>query len=229
MTTQRPRRTQTERRATTRGLILDRTAECLLERGHPATTISEIQARTGLGRGTVLHYFPTRAELLIAATTHVVDKRLLRFRDEAKLVPAGQDRMEALVELAWRDLNSPAFFTALELWVAARTDADLRARLLQEERRVFDEMRQVYAEVLGEPYASDPRAKLWVEFTIDILTGLSMTTMLTGHLGEREAFIRQWKRALAVLAGTLPADELVGARPPLGSTKLTPPQSARGA
>ncbi|RMI31290.1 TetR/AcrR family transcriptional regulator [Nocardia stercoris] len=214
MTTQRPRRTQAERSAATRTLILDSTAECLLERGYPATTITEVQERTGLARGTVQHHFPTRADLLVAATTHVVEARLRRFRHEAELVPPELDRLQALVDLAWRDLNSPAFFTALELWVAARTEPDLRAKLMQEERRVFDEMRTVYLDVLGEPYGTDPRAATLVEFTLDILTGLSMTTMLNGHLGEREAALRRWKRALAVLAGTLPAHELLAGRPP---------------
>lgn len=189
------------------------TAECLLERGYAATTVSAVQERAGLARGTVQHHFPTRAELLIAATTEVVDIRLARFRHEAELLPPGRDRLQSVVDLAWRDLNSPAFFTALDLWVAARTDADLRERLVHEERRVFTEMRRLYVEVLGEPYSSDPRAQILVEFTIDLLTGLSMTAMLTGTLGEREAVVRRWKRALAVLVGQLPSDDLLDGSP----------------
>ena len=212
MTSKAPRRTQAERRETTRTRILECTADALLERGYAATTISEVQERAGLARGTVQHHFPTRAELLIAATTHVVDERLERFRHELSLVSADQDRIQAMVDLAWRDLNGPAFFTALELWVAARTDADLRDRLVQEERRVFAEMRGLYAEMLGAAYADDPRTETLVEFTVDVLTGLSLTTMLTGHLGERDAMLRRWKRALAVLFGVVPAGELLEGR-----------------
>jgi AcrR family transcriptional regulator len=209
VTVQQPRRTQAQRRASTRALILDCTAQCLLERGYAATTVSAVQERAGLARGTVQHHFPTRTELLIAATTRVVDLRLEQFRREAELLPPGRDRLQSVVDLAWRDLNSPAFFTALDLWVAARTDTELRERLVHEERRVFTEMRRLYLEVVGEPYASDPRAEILVEFTIDLLTGLSMTAMLTGTLGEREAVVRRWKRALAVLIGILPSDELL--------------------
>jgi len=210
----RPRRTQAERREATRARILECTAACLLERGYAATTISEVQGRAGLARGTVQHHFPTRSELLVSATTHVVDARLERFRREIALIPADQDRLHALVDLAWRDLNGPVFFTALELWVAARTDADLRERLVQEERRVFAEMRRLYADLLDAGEAPDPRAETLVEFTIDILTGLSMTTMLTGNLGEREAMLRRWRRALAVLLGSLPPEELLEGRTP---------------
>ncbi|TDP32961.1 TetR family transcriptional regulator [Nocardia ignorata] len=213
VTEQRPRRTQAQRRASTRARILACTAECLLESGYAATTVSAVQERAGLARGTVQHHFPTRAELLVAATTQVVDQRLEQFRREAELLPPGRDRLQSVVDLAWRDLNSPAFFTALDLWVAARTDAELRDRLVHEEQRVFTEMRRLYLEVLGEPYAADPRAELLVEFTIDLLTGLSMTAMLTGTLGEREAVVRRWKRALAVLVGQLPSDELLDGSP----------------
>jgi len=209
VTTTAPRRTQAERRESTRSKILSCTAESLLERGFAATTISEVQERAGLARGTVQHHFPTRSELLVAATTHVVDARLDRFRHEISLVPQDQDRLQALVDLAWRDLNSPVFFTALELWVAARTDAELRERLVREERRVFAEMRELYAEMLGHEFAADPRTESLVEFTIDVLVGLSLTTMLTGNLGEREAMLRRWKRGLAVLVGRMPADQLL--------------------
>ncbi|WP_194828204.1 TetR/AcrR family transcriptional regulator [Nocardia sp. XZ_19_231] len=219
MTVQPPRRTQAERRASTRARILACTAECLLERGYAATTVSAVQERAGLARGTVQHHFPTRAELLIAATTEVVDIRLEKFRREAELLPPGRDRLQSVVDLAWRDLNSPAFFIALDLWVAARTDTELRDQLVTEERRVFTEMRRLYLQVLGEPYTSDPRAEVLVEFTIDMLTGLSMTAMLTGTLGEREAVLRRWKRALAVLAGQLPSEELLDGSPlPIGAS-----------
>lgn len=207
------RRSQAQRRAETRGRILTATEECLLERGYQATTITEVQERTGLARGTIQHHFPTRAELLVAAIAHLVDARIARFREEASRIDAGADRMQTVVDLVWRDLTSPIFFAGVELWVAARTDAALRAALVPQEARLFAEMRSLYAETLGEPYASDPRIETLVEFTVDLLTGLSMATMLSANDGAREAVLRRWKRAIGVLAGLLPADELLGGRP----------------
>jgi AcrR family transcriptional regulator len=209
MPTPRVRRTQAERRATTRARILGSTADCLLERGYAATTISEVQERSGLARGTIQHHFPTRAALLVGAISHLVDSRIERFREEAALVDDGPGRMQAVVDLVWRDLSSPVFFAALELWVAARTDADLRAALLPEERRLFASMRELYADTLGEPYTSDPRIDTLVEFTVDLLTGLSLATMLAPDPSARDAVLQRWKRALAVLAGLLPAGELL--------------------
>ncbi|QXQ12999.1 TetR/AcrR family transcriptional regulator [Skermania piniformis] len=209
MSTRAPRRTQHERRVATRARILDCAVACLLERGYAATTISEVQERAGLARGTVQHHFPSKQDLVVDATAHVVEARLARFEHEARLVPPDRRPFEAFVDLAWRDLNSPAFFAALELWVAARTDTQLRDRLVAEERRLFERMRSVYASVLGDPYATDPRTPTVVEFTIDVLTGLSMTTMLTGNLGEREAALRRWTYAVALMYGEIAPDDLL--------------------
>lgn len=213
MSPTRARRTQAERRETTRVRILTCTAESLVERGYAATTVSEVQQRAGLARGTVQHHFPTRAELLVAAAAHVVSARIEAFRREIANVPDEGDRIEVVVNLAWRDLGGAPFYAALELWVAARTDAELRRHLVGEEQRLLLEVQRLYAEALGERFATDPRTDTLVEFTMDLLTGLSMSAMLTGRITEREATLRRWKRALAVLIGQLSADELLEGAP----------------
>lgn len=197
------RRTQAERRARTRTLILDATAASLVEKGYAATTVSEVQERAGVARGTLQHHFPTRAELLLAATTHVVDLRLAAFQRSIDEMPEDADRISTTVDLAWNDLSGPVFYAAVELWVAARTDPELRASLLAEEERVFREMRILYAEALGADLATDPRAATLVEFTVDFLSGLSMMSMLTGRRPETEKTVDQWKQALAILAAAM--------------------------
>jgi AcrR family transcriptional regulator len=204
-----PRRTQEERRSATRARLLEAAAACLLEHGYAATSVGQVQERAGLARGTLLHHFPTKADLMVAATAHVVDERIERFRRQAGRIPTGKDRLSAVVDLAWRDLSSPVFFTALELWMAARTDDELRSRMVEEEARLFQAMQASYVEVLGDDYADDPRAATLLEFTLDVLTGLSITTLVTGGLGRRAPLVDRWKRALSVLFGELDAARLV--------------------
>ena len=196
MTVKTQRRTQEERRATTRAKLLEAASECLLERGYAATTVGEVQQRAGVARGTLLHHFPTKIELMVAATAYVVDQRVQAFRVSAAQIAPDEHRLDALVDLAWRDLNSPAFFIAMELWTAARTDPQLRDQVLVLEEQLFATMRDSYAEVLGNDLAD---AALPVEFTIDVLTGLSITTMLTGRLGPRQPLLDRWKQALRIL------------------------------
>ncbi len=202
------RRTQEERSAATRARLLDAASACLLEHGYAETTIARIQDAAGLARGTLLHHFPTRADLMVAATVHLVEQRMAAFREEADRIGDG-DRLQAVIDLAWRDLSSPEFYTALELWVAARTDPDLRAVLLVEEDRLFRAIHVGTAAVLGPAYADDPRVPTVVEFTIDVLTGLSMMSMLTQDLGDRVVSLRRWRRTLGILLGELDASTLL--------------------
>ena len=57
-------------------------------------------------------------------------------------------------------------------------------------------MRESYAEVLGDSFAD---AAYPIEFTIDLLTGLSITTMVSGGLGPRQRVLDRWKQALRIL------------------------------
>lgn len=207
-----PRRTQDQRREEMRRRLLEAAVSCLQERGYAATTVTEVQDRAGVARGTLLHHFPAKAELMVAATEHVALGRIERFRQEAAVLPEGVDRLEAVVDLAWADLAGPWFFAALELWVAARTDAELRAALLPTQERLFRALHDGLLAVLGPEHGEDPRAATLVEFTIDALTGLSMTTMLVDRPEQRALLLARWKRALGVLLGLRPAEEWLGRR-----------------
>ncbi|WP_203231205.1 TetR/AcrR family transcriptional regulator [Nocardioides caldifontis] len=199
------RLTQEERRSRMRRRLLEAAVACLQEKGYAATTVTEVQERAGVARGTLLHHFPAKAELMVAATEHLALERIERFRTEAADIPAGADRLAAVVDLAWADLAGPSFFTALELWVAARTDAELRATLLPVQERLFRALHDGLFEVLGSA-GDDPRAHTLVELTIDALTGIAMSTMLTDRGGQVELLLSRWRRALEVLLGTRPSD-----------------------
>ena len=69
----RERVPQAERRRITRGKLLDATIESLIDRGYARTTTVEVGERTGLSRGTQLHYFPSKADLLVSAIEHLAD------------------------------------------------------------------------------------------------------------------------------------------------------------
>src|SRR5258706_14432846 len=71
ITAARRRRTQAERRAGTRALLLEATVECLAERGYAGTTTTEVARRAGLSRGAQLHHFGTKTDLVTAAVEHL--------------------------------------------------------------------------------------------------------------------------------------------------------------
>src|SRR3954454_11663977 len=114
--------------------LLDATLESLVERGYRGTTTLEVQKRADVSRGALLHHFTSRSELILAAVEHLMRERVAAVRQLAdEAAPQGRRRIEWAVAALWSTFEGPLFSAALELWLAARTDADLRAALVPHE------------------------------------------------------------------------------------------------
>jgi AcrR family transcriptional regulator len=203
------KRTQAQRSEATRAKILEATVQCLVERGYAETTTAEVLARADVPRGTLLHHFPTKVDLLVAAVQFVAGRRLEALTTELATIPAEADRLEALIDIIWRHFSSPLFWAALELWNAARTDTELRAALLPVETEIFAVLHDRARTLLSESMPADPRVPTVVEFSYEVLTGLAMTGIVSGDLGRRELLIRRWKRAAEILLGRRDSSTLV--------------------
>jgi len=130
------RRTQEERSAETRARLLDATLESLIEFGYARTSTTAVCARARLSRGAQLHHFPTKADLVIAAVAHLARRRADELRREVVQGGSDGERLARALDAIWASFSGPLFLAALELWVASRSDAELRASLVRFERQV---------------------------------------------------------------------------------------------
>ena len=103
-----------------------------------------------------------------------------------------------VVDLVWEELQGPPFTAALELWVASRTDPDLRQALIPLQERIFGTVHRNVTRLAGEDH---PRAPMLVQFTIDLLTGAHLAGTLQPMVGA-SAVVEAWKIAVRELAGT---------------------------
>ena len=191
------RRTQEERSAETRGRLLDATLESLIEFGYARTSTTAVCARAGLSRGAQLHHFPTKADLVIAAVAHLARRRAEELRRE--VIPGGSDeaRLASALDMIWASFSGPLFSAALELWIAARSDAALRASLVRFERQVGRAMAQLFAE-LAEPVAAPPReVRQLLELTFHVMRGMALQRILRGDDTERRRLFELWKRLVS--------------------------------
>src|SRR5690606_2108176 len=131
------RRPQQQRSAATRAKILEAAYEGLLAEGYGATTVGQVQQRAGVARGTLLHHFPTRAALMAGVVEDIIERRLRVLAGTASTGEPAPATWDEVVDLIWQELQGPPFAAALELWVAARTDPDLRQHLLPLQERIF--------------------------------------------------------------------------------------------
>ncbi len=195
------RRTQEERREATRAALLDATIDCLVDYGYSATTTTKVVERAGVSRGAQVHHFPTKAELVSEAVRRLAQRRVREIRAEVEKLPKGVKRRDATLDLLWHQHSGPLFAASIELWVAARSDKELRASLLPVEREVIALVREITAEQLP---ADIPPSQLnsIVTTVITLLLGLGFQTEL---LQSKKAAAASWQAVRSQLVVMLDA------------------------
>ena len=176
--TPRARRTQAERRAATRGALLDATIDTLIDYGYGGVTTTRVVERAGVSRGAQIHHFPTKAQLVAESVRHLAEKRSEEALKQISKVPEGRGRLEALLDALWKAHSGPLFHASLELWVAARTDPELRKHLLKVEREVTETVWQTAPLVFGK-YAEVPDFQTRVETALSAMRGLALLATVT--------------------------------------------------
>lgn len=120
--------TQQERSASTRQALLDATLALLIESGYAGTTVRSVAAQAGLTAGALQHHFSSRVELVTEAVRHLMRQLAEAFVDSARATQGTpRERVEMLIDRLWAVHRGPLFDAGIELWVAARTDTELRA------------------------------------------------------------------------------------------------------
>ncbi len=186
-------RTQAGRSRETRRRLMEAVVGCLVERGWAGTTTSLVAERAGVSRGAMLHHFASRGELVAAAVQHVgrqAEEELLA-RGEVVRSVAPERRTRAVVELIADFFISPVFAAALELWVAARTDEQLRAQVIPLQAQVGRETHRLAVALLGAD-ESRPGVREAVQATLDLARGLALADQLVDDRRRRRRVVAQW-------------------------------------
>jgi len=178
---------------------MEATVDCLVEHGWSGTTTTLVAERAGVSRGAQLHHFRTRNELVTAAVEYVGHEGAEQLLRESERVTTAHDRTRAVVELVVDFFASPMFTAALELWVAARTDPELKPVVVDLEARLGRECHRLTVELLAAD-EKKPGVRETVQATLDLARGLALASQLTDDSRRRARIVRQWS---AMLDGVL--------------------------
>lgn len=195
----RTRRTQAERSATTRALLLEATIECLADLGYGHTTTSAVARRAGLSRGAQLHHYPTKQELVAHAIEHLFEQRRIEFLAAFETLPPDVDRLEGAIDLLWRQLAGPSFAAVLELIVAARNERVLRERLLPLLEQFRETVDRIFLDLFGDTVERGPIFDVAAPFALSLLEGLALGRVLGGERDPSERVIESLKNLARLL------------------------------
>lgn len=189
-TAARASQTQGERTRAMRLRLMEATVESLVELGWAGTTTTVVSRRAGVSRGAQLHHFPSKQALVVAAVEHLTDRRRDDMRRHAERL-SEDDRVRGALDILAAQFVSPVFFAALELWVAARTDAELRESVGPLERRIGRETHAYAVELLDVDETRGDNRQL-VQATLDLVRGLGLAASLTDDTRRRAAVLDSW-------------------------------------
>jgi AcrR family transcriptional regulator len=189
------RRSQAERSAATRDALLDATIACLVEDGYANTTTSRVAERASVSRGAHLHHFQTRQALVAAAMERLAERRGAELLAAAESLPDGRERLVRGLDLLWTSYANPLFQAALGLWSHARTDPELRERLVPVERRLDRQTLEV-SKRLFPTIAEQPDFERLIEMAVSTVRGLALLDTLHPGDGRNR---KQWRYSRARL------------------------------
>jgi AcrR family transcriptional regulator len=227
-------RTQQQRRDETRRALLDAAVESLIEVGFARTTTLEVQRRAEVSRGALLHHFPSKAELLVAAIAHLAEMRAIELKRLSSELPADRSsssrrssasddkagtpgagaRTEAVLGLLWQCFSGTFFQVAMELRTAARTDPELRPVLASAERTLREGILAQARTLFGKEVADHPGLPRALDLTLQLMIGAAMSAVLHGGDSRIDELIEDWKALFpTVLAHGAPKRRAAAASP----------------
>ncbi|SIN65565.1 transcriptional regulator, TetR family [Parasphingorhabdus marina DSM 22363] len=125
----------------TRLRILNAGMISLAENGHKKLSTTMVAKRAGITRSAMLYHFGSRKDLLHAIIRHVTRRRLAMYQDAMEKLPHDENFLNAAIDIAWEQLQTPEFAAFAELAQASRTDKEL-AELFNPAMAAYDQERR---------------------------------------------------------------------------------------
>ena len=184
----RPRRTQVERTADTRGRILAATVESIGDVGFQRTTSAEITRRSGVTWGAVQHHFGSKDGILGAiledSFTRFSEGLMRSFEELGESAPLSR-RIDAFVASAWTHFDSAHYRAAFEILLedsASRNSistSDPNDRSWQGE--ILKAWTRIWRQLFPDVVLARRRVLMLQHYTISVLSGLASMQLLAGE------------------------------------------------
>jgi AcrR family transcriptional regulator len=191
-------RTRREHAAAIRLRILDAALECLLESGFAEASTLKIQERAGVSRGGLLHHFPSRESLLVAAAQHLASSRVTETATSAAAAitaaPDDPERVDQAIDHMWVRFQEPYFWAAVELWVAALHHPALRTVLRPAERELGARIRTVVDGLFGPVLSARPEYSALREMLLTSMRGVALTYAFEPRVPRYERNLGVWRQ-----------------------------------
>lgn len=182
------RRTQADRRATTRKALLDATILSLRELGYAKTTTTEIVTRAEMSQGALFKHFGSKEALLSTAAAELCASLFPKFRVSMRSARGATDPVARALAGLWAVFKTEEVRVLHELYAAAPTEPALKAALVpimaSHRNNIQDEAKTLFPEL-----AALPSFDTAVDFVITAMQGAAMVLFAGQDPKREQAFL----------------------------------------
>lgn len=195
----RSARQQQARSLATRERLIRATLEVIYDVGYHAATTQEIAERAKVSRGALLHHFPTRADIILAAMEALLDDGTTEIRKVAQEMRNGEVTLDAFVDFLWSLFSDRFFYLSLEMITEARNDEELRERMIPVVRRFHEALDAIWVEFCDADKRPARQARIILNLTVCLVRGMGVQTVLRPEPGYYRDLLEAWKALLPSL------------------------------
>ena len=198
-----PERQAQARSIATRERLIETTLETIHQLGLKRASTPEFARRAGVSRGALLHHFPTRDDIIVAAMETLLEQATDEIRRVAAEVARDDLGMAELLDFLWEMFSGRFFYLSVEFINEARTDPALRAKMQPLVRHFHEALDDIWAENCGTGQVDRAGARVLLNLTLCLFRGMGVQTVLRDDPEYFRTLLETWKTLLPTLAGAL--------------------------
>lgn len=204
----RVRQTQEERTEAMRARLIAAAIDSLYRLGFAKTTTAVVAANAGVSRGAMLHHFPAKDDLLMAVVAHVRETSLAASLRALEEIADPVERFLAVPSLGWDNFQTPTNIASLEIWMATRSNPELRPLFLREQAVAASQVDEVLLGLARAAGVKRDRARMMSVFRLHraAINGALIDAVIRGDTSRVPPVIAELR---AVLASLLPPPRTV--------------------
>lgn len=172
---------------------------CIYEKGLQNTSTVDIAKRAEVSRGAMLHHYPSKRDLLIAAYSELLGREVEQLRSLAQEYSTGKVALDDFIDYLWSRFSHDPFAITVDFIVAARTDDDLKEHLARTRDAYDSALRDIWRQFFIGTDEQDDVGMTEFSLTISLFRGLALQSLMQDDTdtGATSDMIAAWKQRLA--------------------------------
>jgi len=188
-----PRRTQAERRETTRKQLLDAAAKLIRQKGFGGLRTIEVASLAGVSRGALMHHFPSKHALVVAVLIHVNEVTFAQSTRRAQLARSSSDPIAEIIKDAQDFFLGDYFFIELAIAMSDESTRRLRSETHQFTRQTRFSIEAAWLDTLISSGIPRQLASDVLALTLSAVRGFSVRMLIENDPEQFTRLMNVWR------------------------------------